>query len=120
MSGQRIVILVSGVLVFGLAGVFCALSWTRADELAGIVSALVSIAGLGATVWAALAARTTTGAAPRVHVSNTGNASARGSGSANTGVITSPSGTTGGVTSVKRTGDADADDGQANTGIAPQ
>jgi hypothetical protein len=120
MSWQRIVILVSGVLVFGLAGVFCALSWSRADQLAGIVSALVSVAGLGATVWAAIAAGSVAGAAPRLRATRTGNASARSSGSANTGVITSASGTTGGTTSVNRTGDAEAEDGQANTGIAPQ
>jgi hypothetical protein len=120
MSGQRIVIMVSGVVVFGLAGVFCALSWTQANQLAGIVSALVSVAGLGATVWAALAAAPAAGAGPRAHVVRTGNASVRGTGSANTGIITSTSGTAGGTASAKRTGDADTEDGQANTGIAPQ
>ncbi len=48
MSGlQRVAACATGVAVAVLAGVFCFLSWDRANQVAGIVSALVSVLALG-------------------------------------------------------------------------
>ncbi|WHM35817.1 hypothetical protein [Streptomyces sp. BPTC-684] len=102
----------TGLVLAGCAGVFSVLSWDRADQVAGVVSALVGIAGLGAAAWAALA-----GAGGRtVGVSGTGAATARGGGSANTGLIGVPGS---GSTEIGQTGDAHAEGGgsRANTGF---
>lgn len=115
MTGQqRLVVVASSVVVAALAGVFFFLSWERANQVAGIVSALVGIGSLGAALWAGLAA------APgrRMRVSRTGNATARGGGSANTGVITPSSRAAADTIRVDRTGDAEAEGGQANSGLS--
>jgi hypothetical protein len=52
MSGsQRLVADVTGLMVAVLAGFFCFLSWDRANQVAGIVSALVSVVALGTGSW---------------------------------------------------------------------
>lgn len=96
--------------VAALAVVFATLSWDRADQVAGVVSALVGVAGLGAAVWAALAGGSGTG---RVRVSRTGAATTTGTGEANTGVVSSAGD---GDIGVHRTGPARSDGGSANTG----
>lgn len=118
-GGQRFVVAASAGAGFLLAGVFSFLSWDRANQVAGIVSALVGVAALGVAIWAALETSTGSGDA-RVRVSRTGNATARGGGSANTGVIIPTSGAAGGVMQVDSTGDAESDGGQANTGLTSQ
>ncbi|MFF3877421.1 hypothetical protein [Streptomyces sp. NPDC001978] len=111
MTGaQRVVIVVTGGAVGALAVVFAALSWDRADQVAGVVSALVGVAGLGAAVWAVLAGRSSRGS---VRVSDTGRAVVSGAGDANTGVISPQAGSD---VVVERTGDAQAEGGNANTG----
>lgn len=115
MTGQqRFVIVIFSIAVATLAGVFCFLSWDRANQVAGIVSALVSIGSLGAALWAAL----TTAPGAHVHVSRTGTATARHGGSANTGVIMPSSSTAVGTIRVDRTGDAESEGGQANSGVS--
>ncbi|GGZ39337.1 hypothetical protein GCM10010387_36840 [Streptomyces inusitatus] len=103
---------VTGLAVAVLAGGLSFLSWDRADQLAGVVSALVGVAGLGTAVYAVLLADRPAA----VEVSRTGRAVARG-GDANTGVIAPASGSGAGPLSVSDTGDARADGGgSANTG----
>ncbi|MGW4227737.1 hypothetical protein ACWEF9_00360 [Streptomyces sp. NPDC004980] len=113
MSGGRRAVLVStGLAIAVLAGVLSFLSWDRADQVAGVVSALVGVAALGVSVYAVLAPSRGTS----VQVSGTGKAVARGGGDANTGFV-APSGGATGSASVSTTGDAEADGGDANTGF---
>ncbi|MFJ9979910.1 hypothetical protein [Streptomyces cyaneofuscatus] len=115
MTGQqRFVVVIFSVVVAALAGVFCFLSWERANQVAGIVSALVSIGSLGAALWASLA----TVSGTRVYVSRTGSATARAGGSANSGAITPSSGAAADTIRVDRTGDAESEGGQANSGFS--
>ncbi|QDN87737.1 hypothetical protein FNV68_21890 [Streptomyces sp. S1D4-23] len=109
---QRVVLGATGLAVAILAGVFSSLSWDRANQVAGIVSALVSILALGAAVWALLSG----GNGGSVRVANTGTATATGQGSrANTGIVAS--GGVRGNATVEQTADAQAEDGaRANTG----
>ncbi|PZT70522.1 hypothetical protein DN402_16895 [Streptomyces sp. SW4] len=106
--------MIFSVVVAALAGVFCFLSWERANQVAGIVSALVSIGSLGAALWAALATLPGT----RVYVSRTGSATARDGGSANTGVITPSTSSAADTIRVDRTGDAESEGGEANSGVS--
>ncbi|AVZ76948.1 hypothetical protein SLUN_36980 [Streptomyces lunaelactis] len=115
-GGQRVVIVASGVGVGLLAGAFCLMSWDRADQVAGIASAFLSVAALGVAVWAVMAG--TTGS--RLRASNTGKATVRGGGTANTGVVLPNSGVSDSTVHVQKTGAAESDGGQANTGITPQ
>lgn len=110
---HRVLVGVSGLAVAAPAGVFCFLSWERADQVAGVISALVSMAALAATLWTLRSG----GSGAQVSVSATGPADATGPGSqANSGVI-SPSSAQNNV-SVSGTGDAKADQGgSANTGF---
>lgn len=72
MSGQqRLVTGLTGLSVAVLAGVFCFLSWDRANQVAGIVSALVSVLALGIGLLALLSGRDGS-----VRVANTGPATA--------------------------------------------
>ncbi|MYV55323.1 hypothetical protein [Streptomyces sp. SID3212] len=108
-NGQRLALGATGLAMGLLAGGFSFLSWERADQLAGVISALVSVAALGVSVWAALAGP----GGSSIRVSNTGTASATGGGRANSGAIASvPPGTV----TVEGTGEARADNGSANTG----
>lgn len=113
MSGlQRVAACATGLAVAVLAGVFCFLSWDRANQVAGIVSALVSVLALGAAVWGLSAGDSR----DSLRVASTGAAIATGPGSrANTGAVV-PGGVRGKVT-VKQTADARAEaGGSANSG----
>ncbi|MFJ3770720.1 hypothetical protein ACIPX0_03385 [Streptomyces sp. NPDC090075] len=120
MAGmQRVVVMVSGLALGVLAGVICFLSWDRANQVAGTVSAFVGIASLGVALWATVSA-TPPASGISVVVSDTGKASARDGGSANTGAVI-PSSLDGPTRlEVRDTAEADAEGGQSNTGIAPQ
>ncbi|MFF8731619.1 hypothetical protein ACF073_34785 [Streptomyces sp. NPDC015171] len=91
------------------AGVLSFLSWDRADQVAGVVSALAGVAALGAGVYAVLAP------AAAVRVARTGRATSKGRGDANTGLLSSGPAAALGPVSVGDTGDARADGGTANT-----
>ncbi|MFE2142271.1 hypothetical protein ACFXA3_11080 [Streptomyces sp. NPDC059456] len=110
-GGRRTVVGVTGLAVAVLAGVLSFLSWDRANQVAGVVSALVGVAALGTAVCTVLLADRSAA----VHVSRTGRAVARG-GDANTGVVAPASSAMPGPLSVSDTGDARADGGSANTG----
>ncbi|MFI0169656.1 hypothetical protein [Streptomyces sp. NPDC017095] len=106
--------LVTTVLVLAVfAGALSLLSWDRANQVAGMVSAVVGVAALGIGVCGLLAPTGSTS----VQVSRTGRATAIGGGDANTGVLASSSA---GAVSVEETGDARADVGSANTGYRRQ
>ncbi len=112
MSGrQRLVAGLTGLAVAALAGVFCLLSWDRANQVAGVVSALVGVVALGTGVLALMSGRD-----GLARVANTGPATAVGAGSrANTG-LTAQGSVHGGM-EVDRTAEARAEDGgRANTG----
>lgn len=114
MIGNRKAVLVStGLAVGAFAGVLSFLSWDRANQVAGVVSALVGVAALGISVFALLAPPP----GPSVRVSRTGKAVAGRGGSANTGVISVSGGVATRSVSVVDTGDARADEGSANTGF---
>lgn len=110
-GGRRLVAGLTGLAVAVLAGVFCLLSWNRANQVAGIVSALVGVVALGIGILALMSGRD--GA---VRVTNTGPATAVGASSrANTGLTTQGS-MQGGV-EVDGTAEARAEDGgRANSG----
>ncbi|WP_234473702.1 MULTISPECIES: hypothetical protein [unclassified Streptomyces] len=111
--GRRAVLMWTGLGVAVLAGVLSFLSWDRAGQVAGVVSAVVSVAALGVGVYGALGP--TRG--PDVQVSGTGRAVSRGAGEANTGFVAPSSTSAPGSVSVSGTGDAEADGGSANTGF---
>lgn len=112
MSGrQRLVTGLTGLAVALLGGVFCFLSWDRANQVAGIVSAFVGVVALGTGTLALMGGRD--GA---IRVANTGPATAVGAGShANTGLTTQ--GSLNGGVEVDGTAEARAENGgRANTG----
>jgi hypothetical protein len=114
VRGDRRAVLVTTVLVLAVfAGALSLLSWDRANQVAGVVSAVVGVAALGVGVCALLARSGSTS----VQVSRTGRASASGDGDANSGAVVSSSV---GAVSVGETGDARADGGSANTGYRRQ
>ncbi|NEB40884.1 hypothetical protein G3I54_35415 [Streptomyces sp. SID14515] len=102
----------TGLAVAVLAGALSFLSWDRADQVAGVISAVVGVAALGVGVYGALGPPR----GPDVQVKATGGAMSRG-GEANTGFIAPASTGTPGAVSVSDTGDAEADGGNANTGF---
>lgn len=120
MTGQRVAMIVTGLMVAVLSLVFFAVGWARASTLAGMVSALVGVVGAGIAVWAAFRPSPMPGAPPgRIRVHRTGSIRQTGSGSktANTGVMNKSAGS-GGTVEVSESGDIDQDDGgEANTGI---
>ena len=104
-------LLVTMVMVAGLAVLILLLRWEEANRVASSVSALAAVAAVGVAVWAAWPA------VPRresVRVGRTGNATAGAGGKANTGYSGSGGSVPPGL-SVDRTGDAEG--GDANTGI---
>ncbi|MEV7192209.1 hypothetical protein AB0N81_10400 [Streptomyces sp. NPDC093510] len=114
LRGDRRAVLITTMLVLAVfAGALSLLSWDRANQVAGVVSAVAGVAALGVGVCALLAPSGSTS----VQVSGTGRATATGGGDANTGAVTSSSA---GAVSVERTGDARADGGSANTGYRRQ
>lgn len=113
MSGRRLVLLITGLVVAGLGGVFSATQWDRANRIATVVSVLAAVAAVGIAVWAALPA-SKPGSVVRVSV--TGKATATRGGTAITGA-SGPVGSTPGLVEVKDTGDADASGGDAASGV---
>lgn len=111
MSVRRLVLLVTCLVVAGLAGVFAGTQWDRADRVATVASALAAVASVGVAVWAGL---------PRsgsVRVSDTGNAVAGAGGMATTGLAGPATELVSGI-EVDRTGDADASGGgDATSGV---
>ncbi|MFJ8979919.1 hypothetical protein [Streptomyces sp. NPDC102282] len=95
------------------AGVLSLLRWGRANQVAGVVSALVGVGTLGTGVGALLAPSETT----LVHVTRTGGASATGGGDANRGAVVSSSA---GAVSIRKIGASQADSGSASTGYQRQ
>jgi hypothetical protein len=107
----RIALILTGVAVAGLATFFAVARWEDANRVATTASALGAVAAIGVAVWAAVR---TGGPRPANTVTQTGKATARSRGRANTG----HRGPSDADTNVRRTGDAEAtDDGEANTGV---
>ncbi|MFO7252007.1 MAG: hypothetical protein DIU60_014755 [Actinomycetes bacterium] len=113
VMARRWVIAGTAVTVAVLAAVFFVLGLEQADKAASVVSALAGVAALGVAVWAALPAASGGGG---IRVSGTGRAVARGGGRANTGVSGRADAMPDRVR-VKRTGDAEAETGDANSGV---
>lgn len=109
---RRWVLAGTAIAVAVLAVVFAFVWWDQAGTVASVVSALAGVAGVGVAIWAAWPAASGGGG---IRVSGTGKAVARGGGRANTGVIGRADAMPGRV-EVTRTGDAEAEDGDANTG----
>ncbi|WP_218004838.1 hypothetical protein [Actinomadura macra] len=113
VSGQRIAVAVTAVLVAGLAVVLLVLKWNDANKVAVVVSTLAAVAAVGVAVVAVLP-----GGGPRgALVSRTGRAISGRGGRANSGFAGRSRSHRGDV-QVRRTGDADASKGgDANSGI---
>lgn len=110
---KRLVLVLTGLAVAGLAGTLTFLRWDKADHLLSVVSGLATVASLGVAVWAALP----DGNSITVKVGNTGTAKATGPGKANTGITGPADGLTGSI-ELNNSGMAEADGGgEANTGI---
>ena len=108
---RRVVLVVTCLVVAGLAGVFAGTQWDQANRVATVASALAAVASVGVAVWAALPG------GGSVRVSNTGRAVAGPGGTATSGLTAPASGLAGGI-EVDRTGDADASGGgHATSGI---
>ncbi|XVS67809.1 hypothetical protein ACQPYE_17720 [Actinosynnema sp. CA-299493] len=110
MNTERAALLLTCLVVAALGGWFALARWDDANKVAAIASALGAVAAVGVAVWAALR---TSAASRSVVVRRTGRAEARGGGAANSGVR----GRMQGRVRVDRTGDALADDGDANSGV---
>lgn len=54
MTAKRVALVVTCVVVAGLAVVFGVVQWDRANRIAVVVSALAAVAAVGVAVWAAL------------------------------------------------------------------
>src|SRR5690606_1044689 len=113
VTRHRWVLACTAASVAVLAGVFAVLGWEHADKAASVVSALTGVAAVGVAIWAAAPAASGGG---NIRVSKTGRATARGHGLANTGMI-GPADALKGDVQVERTGDAEADAGDANTDV---
>ena len=102
---------VCAAVVVGLVIYLFAVGLDQADKIASAVAAVAALLALGAPYLlpAPQPPRNT-----HIRVSDTGNATVRGSGSANTGVRARQA--PAGDVTVERTGRADATDGDANTG----
>lgn len=57
MTAKRVALVVTCVVVVGLAVVFGLVQWDRANRIAVVVSALAAVAAVGVAVWAALPSR---------------------------------------------------------------
>ncbi|WP_234385549.1 hypothetical protein [Streptomyces scabiei] len=112
-AGQRKVVILTGLVVGLLAGSFSFMSWSHANQVAGVFSALLSVAGIGITIWVALS----NNSLPGIRVSSTGRASATHGGNANTGFVGNQSAATSISASVESSGDVEAAGGEGNSGI---
>lgn len=107
-------LIVSCLVVAGLAAWFAVARWEDANKVATVASALGAVAAVGVAAWAALR---TPLARRSFTVTRTGRATAREGGRANTGISGKADQVDGSV-HVERTGDATASgDSDANTGI---
>ncbi|MEV6242482.1 hypothetical protein [Lentzea sp. NPDC051838] len=100
------------VMVAGLAGWFALAKWDQANKVATVASALGAVAAVGVAIWVALRSSPSQAerANSRIRVARTGDATAVGAGSsAITGVRANASDTT--SLRVRDTGNAQADDG---------
>jgi hypothetical protein len=113
MNLRRMVLLVTVLAVAGLLAWLSVVKWDSASKIATVVCALGAVAAVGVALWAALPAAQWT---KDILASRTGKAVARGGGSATTGVR-APGGGSGGPIRADRTGDAEADGGDATSGI---
>jgi hypothetical protein len=102
-----VVLLVTGLVVAALGGVFAVTQWDTADRLATVLSALAAVAAVGISVWAALPAA---GRGTSVRVVGSGKAVAGAGGTAVTGA-SGPAGSAPHQVDVQNTGDADASNG---------
>ena len=112
MSARRVVVLLTCLVVAGLAGWFVVARWEQASRVATVVSALAAVAAVGVAVWAALP-----GPDRRmIRVSDTGPAVAGRGGRAISG-LAGPAASLREPIEVDRTGRADASGGgDATTG----
>lgn len=108
MTAARLAVIVTCVVVTGLAALFAFGPWDAAGRIGTVLSVLAAVAAVGVAVWAGLPHGTAGSLASR-----TGAATASGPGSlANSGVIGSDTST------AEATGDARADGGgSANSGV---
>lgn len=114
MSARRVALIATASAVAVLGVVLAVVRWDDANKMAVVVSALAAVAAVGISVWAALPSTSSPG--PGWRVSRTGRALARQRGQANTG-ISAPGTSTPTVVQVDNTGDAEAAQGDANSGI---
>lgn len=111
MSGARVALAVTCVVVAGLGGWFAVASWDESDKVATVASALGAVAAVGVAIWTALRGSPgRAGRVRRIRVAGTGRATAGGSDSS---AITGVRSNTGGASALKvrNTGDAEAADG---------
>lgn len=123
MSGRRIAVLLTAVLVTILAVLLVMLRWDDANKVAVVASALAAVAAVGVGVWAALPRTSRSdkrSSGPGWRVSQSGSATAGRSGRAVSG-ITDQSGSLPDEVQVDRSGDArTGDDGDAVSGISKE
>jgi hypothetical protein len=72
MTTRRVVVLVTAVLVAGLAVAFAVAGWDQVDGIAAMTSALATVGALGAGIWAAMP-----GAHPGGHTTGTASTTPR-------------------------------------------
>jgi hypothetical protein len=111
MSGSRIALMVTCVVVAGFGIWFALAKWDQANKVASIASALGAIAAVGVAVWATL--RSSSGAGgpmSRIRASGTGRATALGTGSSAVSGVRGTAGESGPI-KVRNTGDAEAGKG---------
>lgn len=103
----------SGALTVTLVLLAILVDWETADRTASVFGAVASLLGMVISL-RALLGDTQQGSVLRVK--NTGKATSKNSGKANTG-LTGPGANFSGEVEVDSTGDSDADGGSANTGV---
>lgn len=111
MSGARVALVVTCVVVAGLGVWFAVAQWDQANKVATVASALGAVAAVGVALWTAL--RTSPGRAGgpgAIRVSGTGRATATGPGSSAVSGVRGKAGGPGPVTA-RDTGDAEAEGG---------
>lgn len=116
MNVRRVVLIVTCLVVAGLAGWFLIAKWDQGDRVATALSALTGVAAVGVAIWAGLRSQGTE-ASGSVRVSRSGDAVAGRDGSANSGVRARLDKSSGRMR-VDRSGDAQASaGGETNTGV---
>ncbi|MEV4469100.1 hypothetical protein [Nonomuraea sp. NPDC049504] len=113
MTIRKWVLAGTAVVVAAMAVMFAILGWDQADKIGSVASALAGVAAVGVALWAAWPIASSSGS---IHVSKTGRATAQSGGRANTGFSGRVDAVPGQVR-VQRTGDAEADGGDANSGV---